>query len=206
MATHKRKYNGKNNFNNAIDIDYQTKKVKFKPIKGEMTAFSNYSTTASAVRNITGYLCAIYGGFTFLFTMLIGVEIDRYRTAKMLLILIGLWYFSYFATLLLFACNGTLRDNYPKINAKVIHLYNVIIRGENKITKGKVNLDTIENNRLVIEKFDNIYLEYKMTGEVAEYIKRIYIQNKFTDNPFQWRLIFEWKKKPTQGQLHLEYM
>ena len=206
MVTRKQKYNGNNNFNNSIEVDYETKKVKFKPIKGSMSSFGNYSLTAGLIRKMVGFVILVVCSAQFATIIFAGIEIDRARTSKYVVIMIATWYLSYYVVLLMFALIKPLRTNYPKINAKVIHFYNIVIRGENVITKGKVNLDTIEHNRLVIDDFHNIFLEYKMTGEVAEHIKRIFIQNKFTDNPNRWRLIFEWKKRPKKGYLELEYM
>lgn len=202
MAIQLQEYNGKNNYNNKIEVDFIEKKVHFTPIKGESSNYTNYLATEFTISTI---LLFFFLGTGFIAYILSSIQMICDGT-PFLFAVIGAIQFIVLPFLIapLFKI-PYLNKNYPIINAFLIMKLRSITSGRSCF-EGYLNLELIENKRFVIDKFDNIMLHYKLEGDCAKYIKKIRILNTIINNPYQWKLIIEWTKTPKNGKMWIKYL
>lgn len=199
------KFNGNNTFNNRIHVDFENKKVDFTPIIGDMNKISNYLASGYTLRNIfIKFVLIIFAGTFIISTLFRGInfEVSAYLLTISLIIYFILPLF--FASAFLFS--KKLRDNYPKINARLICFDRSFNQNSKSIKKGDLNLELIKDNKLIIKDFENVYLKYELEGECSDYIKDIKIINVFVNNPYYWEIHFIFKKTPKTGKVFVEYL
>ena len=206
MATQSQKYVGKELTDNAVLIDYINKSVSFKPIKSEdYKPFKHFLT-----------LWLIYISVCFL------LSIPSFLISQMLFILSKdiFWDF-YFRSILvcavvLFSAIVSLgmtyyytkedwrKEEYPRYLARLIIWFRKIISfGRHKAKWLKINKDAIINKRLVLDRFSNLILKYKMTGDFKKYLKNVRITNKFEENTSDWMIIFKFTKPIKTGDMYI---
>lgn len=213
MATQLQKFNGKNLYNNRVYVDFRKKKVEFEPV------IVNKQTQRSLRREfILQHLAVAYIFFLFSYAIYLGIagtiayfiqgafEVEPY-TVKTLAIM------NVCATLLAFGnmldnSMKRIKDQFPHRNAQIAEFAHRIqtLGLTSKYKRLKVNKEAIINNMFIIPKFSNVVLEYKATGDFAKQIKNIKILNHYKNDAYKFLAVIQFKKKPQNGNLYLDYI
>lgn len=202
--TQSQKYNGNNNFNNAITIDFEEKSVRFEPIKAKMKWWSMYATWGYMLAVITFMLLLIMSFIAIWYLNLLG-QLNRFDLP--IFFVVSYFYSQLVRWLspLIFSINY-FKNNFPMINAYTLIIFEMLTSYKNPVHKGKVNPKVIENNKFIISDFRNVYMDYKFTEDFAKYIKKIDVVNLYTDNPYKWRAEFHFSKQPKKGEFYIKYV
>lgn len=184
-------YNGENHHNNKVILDFFNKTVRFEPV---------YTGSLLKIWYAFFYLLffktIFHMGWIFIIWMLI-FRPEKYIYQPVGLVIVELMLMIPFLFSLIVFNEKWRHNYYPKINAYLLN---------NRKKKQRVNPDSIINNIFAIHHFDNVLLEYELSGDYSEYIKDIRIDNKFEGNPDNWYAIFEFIKKPIKGDMYLKYI
>ena len=198
METHTQKFNGENYFNNKVIVDFVKKEVTFEPIKRPIfSIFISFFLSNLMFINLWAYILYLIASALFALK-LVSEEIFIYSFSLVFLIVFILtmpflnkkWRETKYATYNMFC------EKYDLLNL-------IIRRGKTR----EVEPRKIINNTFFIEYFKNIFLEYKLIGDYARYIKKIVIDtNKKDSERWGWYAYFVFKKKPKDGKFYVAYI
>jgi len=198
-------YNGKNPYNNQVIVDFKNRKVRFNPVKGSMSSLDNYLHGGRLLQKIVFRFIL----FFFIISILLDIAIDDYsrtNTLSYILICYVIYFMTPYIYIIPFLMSKKFKNNTGVINAKLSVLYDQLNMKPSQIKEGFINKKLITSKSYDITDFQNIFLEYKLTGDFKKYIKTINIVNDYSDNPYIWTIIFEWTKKPTKGNIWVKYL
>lgn len=205
METQPQKYNGENTYNNSVEIDFKKREVHFSPIKGNRKKYSYLFDISNNVRSILASVFYLGIGVCMFRDYVNHLGIMQQTSIRLIGMLAVLLIFLPLIIPLIFIPKY-IKDNYFSKLMALLIIIREGIKGRVAKTKGTVNKEMIIDNKYIIEEFDNVMLKYKLTGDMAKKIKKIRIINKFTDNPYKWKAIFEFKKGIKNGDLWVNYI
>jgi len=98
---------------------------------------------------------------------------------------------------------------YPKYNAVMIDIIFLGLRTK----RFKITPDMLFNNRFIIPRFNNILLEYEMTGDFNKYAQTIDVialkklkKGCLVDDPFHFKVTFYFNDVIKNGELKVKYI
>jgi len=192
MVTQLQKYNGKNNFNNKVVVDYINKTVDFEIVKGNMNKFTSYYTLWYNYFIIYLIWCfVIYIIGIVLFKLPVSVS---YFVINAGLVFLGI---PTFLCAMLFLLTCINKEWFPKINYILVAYLKHLTYKPIYVVNEKINLDLLEKNYYETPVFENVFLEYITEGEVSELLSKVEILPCFVDNPYKWVARVHFKRKPT---------
>jgi len=196
MVIQLQKYNGRNIYNNKIDIDFEKKKVGFVPIK-DKSELSYYRIFFLNLFFVFLIISAVINIGMFIILESLGIVLNSFLAAiHIIIVAVSLA----FPTSLLFWNKEFKHNHYPIFNKRLL-----LLLGSKKKEK-EVEPHSIIDNKFIIPYFDNTVLQYELFGDFAEQIKRIQVKNIFKKDPYRWYALFEFKKTPINGRMNLLYV
>lgn len=187
---------GNNPYNNRVYVDFDKKTIRFIPIgkKSKRRYFLMFFTT------IFGKYLIFF--FYPLFAILLLLDVTGIITD----VLFGLLCYIAFLQLLFISIYFSLwfyreewrKKYYPELNARLHGFLS-------KPKKKTINPESVVNNKVFIPHFKNVLLKYKVTKDFMKQLKNIKISNIFKADATNWFFVFEFKKKPVNGYLEVEY-
>jgi len=216
VGTQLQEYSGNNFYNNNIEIDFNRRQVNFLPIKdgGFIKHYLRFLLRLSVFYSIPIIWVAVIYNIIGIILYTNSAVIISSTPGYMFAISDMLNYSIYtalglaFIFSLAFFHKGWRNTKYPEFNYNIYRLMKKImwLGFKSDITKEEVNPEAIVNNKFIIYDFDNVKMDYKLTGDFKKYIDKIKIINKYKKNPDEWMCVFFFKKHPKKGKMILEYM
>jgi len=196
--------NGNNLYNNKVDVDFVKKSVVFTPFKKQFTELHSFFYFLGYISYLTFYVWIMMVLSILILFYIVHIDIRYIRILSFILpLVISINLFLYCCLFL----SSNFKNNYfPKVNKSLQKLaYLFIYLSWRKDDYLEVNREAIINNKFIIPYFKNISLEYVITGDYIDKIKRIYISNLFNNNAFKWFCVIEFKDIPEYGSMKISY-
>ena len=200
MLLRTKEYVGDNPYNNEVYIDYDRRTVRFKPLRNHgffglyffflghiFVAWLAFCLLSAGVIGLIGILLYIF----------LGVSLDLFLFYYALLIVATL-VFGVLLSLKFFD-RGWRERVYPKFNYWLVHL----LQHENFVV---VNRRAVVNRRFLLPVFENIGLDYEVSGDFAKYLRRIEVLSLFKTDRGDWLCCFTFRKTPVSGELRIRYI
>jgi len=206
MATQLQKYSGKNISNNEVTVDFTTKEVKFKPLQNGKKKRSKFGEILNSGGVLYTYLLAIqtYIGLFIIPTMILLDYIDGWTHRIQFMYAFTVYLVGTLAlvnTYPLLVFIPRFRDRcYPKAMA---HMMMVIRYFKNKTMTDKYIFSHIDCSNQIEIDFDNVYLEYKVTGDLSDALQRIEVRSISTYDTGIWKARFIFGRSAVDGDLEI---
>lgn len=206
MVTQLPIYNGNNNHNNSIIVDYRKKKVEFKPVvsNGCMKTDTSLNTPLQHLSILFLKILMIIWIFVFI------VYDNRILAIKTLMALTLMWAFCIIIIIPfishIFSKIDKKHKYYPIINYKLELIYDFFSTKETSDIDVVIKPEMMRDNKVHIKKFKNVCLDYEATGEFKKYLIRVEIKPIEIFDPTNWEAIFIFSRTPKKGELRLRYL
>lgn len=195
-ATQSQKFNGNNNLNNKVTVDYNKKTVDFEPLLVESTFYMFFISWLGA------FLVAIYG---VTLSALIVAPFAQYYVgttehlvilAYILIILLSLLCTAFYFN------KRFVKEVFPKFNYGNVQVGSFFCA----LKKRTIEPEAVVNNTVVIPSFKNVYIGYETSGDFDKYLEKVEIKNIFKEDAFLWFVVFTFKETPKNGVIKVEYV
>lgn len=208
MATRLQKYNGKNHKNNKVIVDIKNKKVNFEPIEMDKDEHNGDLISYYFMFSTNHYQIFFRLWLYFIVVLVIDDYIKGFDNGGVVFGKAAFSLFVIYAMSFIFGSvffNKWFRENvYPKANVGLF-----VIRDAFSF-KDSFKRETYSYKQLskkfVINDFNNVYLKYKVTGDVSKQLSKIKIEPKTKYDNGKWFLKFLFNRKPINGDLEVTYI
>lgn len=197
-------FDGNNTKDNEIKIDFRNKKVDFKPVKSDMEFIPEQIKFICVETLLITLFLVLMNLWTCVFMMFIAGKNFTMLMMVASTYLYSLFWVAGFITLMIIAFDKKkVHALYPKLNRYLMKYWTTLLFMRIEKRK-KVTCKDIKNNKYRID-FMNMYLGYKVSGDMADKLAVIDIKNRKRAQD-GWYGYFKFDAKPTNGELILEYI
>lgn len=190
-------YKGKHLSNNAWEVDFLLKRMKFKKVKnGEDSTWEFGLAFVFECFSIPLLIMIILSGFIIGVLEMFGIGEDAMFVT---FFPISFWICLVFATFmgLLFAFNKNFRyEMFPKFNGWIASPFQ---------TKRRINPKAIIDNKFIIPFDTCTRFKYKATKDYSLFLKNIRMINKYNGDDTDFLTVIEWTQKPKEGYMDVWY-
>jgi len=213
LLNSKQLFNGKNHYNNNISINLKKNTVDFKPIK--MKSYMPYLHFLS----LHLYVPVKVIPYTVFLFVLFYLEFALYHEIQTfygayIFIQFTLWLLFFipvgFVMSLIYFYKPWRDKYYPKYNAVMANILSFGLYTK----RCKITPDQLYCNSFIIPRFNNISLEYEMTGDFQKYITNIDIialkkldkKGFLVDDAYKFKAVFLFNNLVETGLLKVKYI